>query len=75
MLFILALGTGAGIKSLVNDSLTMGFDDYRLSRSKSTIDLNILQKELIQRGGSLATSLEGVPQGEVCAEEETEPSL
>lgn len=68
-LFILAVFVGVVTKSLLHDSLTIGFDDYKLSRSEKIIDLNQLQKELIRNGGSLAAP-ETVPRGEVCAEEE-----
>lgn len=69
LLFLVALLTGALVKSIVNDTLTIGFDDYKLSRSPNVVDLNILQKELIQNGGTLATSKEPVPRGESCSEE------
>lgn len=68
-LFILAVFVGAVTKSLLNDSLTMGFDDYKLSRSEKIVDLNRLQEELIRNGGSLAAP-ETVPKGEACVEEE-----
>lgn len=67
LLFLVALALGAFIKSFANNSLTMGFDDYKLSRSEKIVDLNRLQKELIQNGGTLATS-EPAPRGEVCTE-------
>ena len=66
LLFILALASGAGIKLLVNDRLTIGFDDYRLATTKNVIDLNRMQKELIQRGGTHRE--ETAPQGKTCAE-------
>ncbi len=68
-LFLLALGAGVLIKSLVNDSLTIGFDDYRLSRGENRVNLNTLEKELIQNGGSEATKQAATP-GETCAESE-----
>ncbi len=67
LLFVLAVGGGALIKSLVNDTLTIGFDDYRLSHSAS-IDLNTLQKDLIKNGGTLATTKQSRPIGKSCAE-------
>jgi hypothetical protein len=69
LLFLLALFAGAAVKSLVNDRLTIGFDDYKLSRSENIVDLNLLQKELIENGGTLATSEEPAPRGESCPEE------
>lgn len=69
LLFLLALLTGAAVKSWVNDWLTIGFDDYKLSRNENLVDLNILQKELVEKGGTLATSEEPAPRGESCSEE------
>ena len=70
VLFLLALSMGVVIKSLVNDTLTIGFDDYKLSKTKAAVDLNALQKDLIKYGGSLAVSGEVPPQGESCRETE-----
>lgn len=56
------------IKALVNDRLTIGFDDYRLSRARNIIDLNALQKEVIRSGGTLATTEKSRPLGKSCAE-------
>lgn len=69
LLFIVALLLGAFVKSIVNDTLTIGFDDYKLSRSEKIVDLNVLQKELIKNGGTLATSETPAPRGESCGEE------
>jgi len=70
LLFLLALFAGASIKSLLNDSLTIGFDDYKLSRTETKVDLNTLEKDLIKQGGSLATTAETPPRGKSCFEEE-----
>jgi len=66
VLFFFAVLSGFLIKTLVHDSLTMGFDDYRLTTKNDAIDLNLLQKELIQQGGSFATSERPALQGESC---------
>ncbi len=66
LLFILAILGGAGVKILVNDRLTIGFDDYRLASTKNVIDLNHLQKELIQKGSSRKEATP--PQGKTCTE-------
>jgi len=66
VLLFLAVLSGFFIKTLVHDSLTMGFDDYRLMTKKDTVDLNLLQKELIQQGGSFATSERPALRGESC---------
>lgn len=69
LFFLLALLAGAMVKSFVNDRFTIGFDDYKLSRNENIVDLNILQKELIENGGTLATSEEPAPRGESCPAE------
>ncbi|MDP2837941.1 MAG: hypothetical protein Q8O53_01520 [Candidatus Moranbacteria bacterium] len=69
LIFLVALCFGALIKSNLNDTLTIGFDDYKLSKA-NTVDLNALQKGLIKNGGTLATSREVPPQGETCQEEQ-----
>lgn len=66
VLFFLAIVCGFLIKTSIHDSLTIGFDDYRLTIKKDTVDLNLLQKELIQQGGSFAISERPVLQGESC---------
>jgi len=67
LLFLLALGIGSSLKALVNDSLTIGFDDYTISRDKDITDLNALEKKLIQDGSTLKKQ---VPKtGDTCAEE------
>lgn len=66
VLLFCAVLSGFFIKTLVHDSLTMGFDDYRLTIKNNTVDLNLLQKELIEQGGSFATSERPVLQGESC---------
>jgi|GEM_PF-6013345 len=67
LLFLLALGTGVAIKSLANNSLTMGYNDYRLTKGE-TIDLSALQKELIKNGGNNATKARDAADGEMCEE-------
>lgn len=66
MLFIIALCIGAATKLLVRDSLTIGYDDYRLSSSPNTLDLNRIQKDVIRNGGSLAVNEKSVPTGQSC---------
>lgn len=66
VLLFLAVVSGFFLKTLVHDSWTMGFDDYRLTSKNDTVDLNVLQKELIQQGGSFATTDRPVLQGESC---------
>ncbi len=67
-LFIVAFLCGVLVKSLVKDSLTIGFDDYTLARSP-TLELNQIQKELIQKGGTLATGENNTLfKGESCSE-------
>lgn len=68
LLFLVATAFGFLTKSLVHDSWTMGFDDYRLSENRITLDLNLLQKELLAKGGTLATSKTETPRGDSCSE-------
>lgn len=68
-LFIVALSVGAFTKSLLNDSLTIGHDDYTLSRNQGIIDLNILEKALIQK--TISSSENSIAlKGETCTEED-----
>lgn len=69
--FVTAFLVGFGVKSFVNDRYTIGFDDYRLSKG-AVLDLNILQKELIRKGGSLATATKQTPRGKSCSSLEEE---
>lgn len=68
LLFAFTVIAGIAVKSIANDSLTMGYDDYRLP-AKAGVDLNALQKELLKSGGSLAAGQETIPRGESCTEE------
>lgn len=72
LIFLVALGFGAGIKSLVHDHLTMGYDDYRLVTRDGSVDLNALERELIHRGGTTARTGASAREGESCAETEGE---
>lgn len=47
----------------------MGYDDYTLSRDKTILDLNIIQKQLIHEGGTLATDKADTPNGPSCSED------
>lgn len=67
-IFIAALLLGALAKSLANDSLTIGHDDYKLARPEKIIDLNLLEKSLIQKKGD-APEIPTTPKGESCAPE------
>ncbi len=67
-LFLATLCLGAFTKSLVNDYLTIGHDDYRLTQPGKTIDFNLLEKSLIR---NTETTPENpiIPKGETCTEE------
>lgn len=56
ILFVLAVLLGATIKSAVSDSITIGFEDYKLAPSETLIDLNAVQKQVLREGGSLSLS-------------------
>lgn len=66
LLFLLALAIGLGIKSSLNDWLTIGFDDYRLSRAHNLTDLNLLERQLLEQGESLAAEKEPRLVGDSC---------
>lgn len=68
ILFVIAVVVGASFKAWVNDTITIGFDDYKLKESTQSLDLNKIQKELIANGGSLALVEKNVPQGKTCSE-------
>lgn len=68
ILFLLSLCVGVLTKSLLNDSLTIGHDDYTLARPEKITDLNLLEKSLIENPQTFADA-PAVPKGESCAEE------
>lgn len=53
-LFVGALLIGIGIKAAAHDSITIGFEDYKLSQSDNIVDLNALQERLLTEDGSFA---------------------
>ncbi|MBP9728316.1 MAG: hypothetical protein KBD27_02980 [Candidatus Moranbacteria bacterium] len=67
IIFIMAFVVGIGAKTLVRDSITIGYDDYTLPEPDTVVDLNTLEKELIKNG---TTEREPVPQGDTCSNEE-----
>ena len=68
VLFLIAASLGAVVKSFANDRLTIGYDDYRLSPNTDTVDLNVLEKNIIANGGSFATKANSIPKGDTCTE-------
>jgi len=66
ILFIVAFFLGFGIKSLIRDTVTIGYDDYTLPQPDTLVDLNTLEKELIKNG---ITQEKPVPRGDTCKEE------
>lgn len=64
-LFVLALIAGLGIKSLARESITIGFDDYKLASSANTLDLNAVQKRVLSGAGEVPA---GAPEGAQCTE-------
>lgn len=69
ILFLVAVVFGFTLKSLVRDSITIGFDDYRLVESSRLVDLNLLQKEVLKNDGALATKKTAVASGATCSEQ------
>ena len=72
LIFLVALGIGAGIKSLVHDHLTMGYDDYRLVTREGSVDLGARGRVKKNSGGTTARTGASAPTGETCAEIEGE---
>lgn len=68
VLLLAGMLLGVAAKSLAHDTLTMGYDDYRLSQSTNIVDLNVLEKEIIENGGSFATKTHAIPKGDTCTE-------
>lgn len=68
ILFIVAFIVGVGVKSLLNNVLTIGYEDYTLKGSENALDLNLIQKNLIEKGEALAVGENVTPSGEVCSE-------
>ncbi len=66
---IIALCFGVVVKVLVHGTLTIGYNDYTLSRDQGIIDLNTLEKHIIARGG-IAASVASVPSGDTCSDME-----
>lgn len=67
LLFLLAVLLGASIKAVASDTLTIGFEDYKLAPEGVSIDLNTVQKQVLRKGGSLTLS-GNIPEGEVCSQ-------
>lgn len=67
LLFLLAILFGASIKAVASDTLTIGFEDYKLAPEGTSIDLNTIQKQVLRKGGSLTLS-GSIPEGEVCSQ-------
>lgn len=68
VLFLLSLLIGAAIKTSVNHTLTIGFQDYLLMPPEKLVDLNTVQKEVLRSGGSLSLSKSSVSRGQVCSQ-------
>lgn len=69
LLFLVAAVFGFTLKSLVRDSITIGFDDYRLVENSRLVDLNLLQKEVLENDGALATKKTVAASGATCSEQ------
>lgn len=67
ILFVLAILMGATVKSAVSDTLTIGFEDYKLLPAEKLVDLNGVQKQVLGEGGSLALSGTAA-QGKACSQ-------
>lgn len=56
-LFFLAFAIGMGLKLWFGLWITIGYEDYHLTHAPKTLNLNALQKNFIEQGGSLAYEL------------------
>jgi hypothetical protein len=68
ILFAIAFLAGAGFKSILRDTLTIGFDDYTLAPAESRYDLNAVQQQFIGKGSSLINGNAG-RQAATCSQE------
>lgn len=48
ILFALAFVIGAAIKTVASETITMGFDDYKLAPKEMLYDLNAMQKKFMR---------------------------
>lgn len=67
IIFVISFGLGIGVKSLLNDVLTIGFEDYKLKGSENALDLNRVEKNVIAKADNTEEK-NPVPYGEVCPE-------
>lgn len=56
LLFVFGFLLGTAFKTAAYDRLTIGFEDYRLSRPATLVDFNRVQERVLQDGGTLAVS-------------------
>lgn len=64
--FVVALFLGMGIKSIAIQTITIGFEDYKLAPKETLYDMNLVQQKVINQGN---VSLKNDPRkGGVCLE-------
>lgn len=68
--FVLGVCGGVLIKASAKQVFTMGYDDYRLPKPGTTVDLNAVQRTVLRGGGSLAVSEGALPTGAMCLRDE-----
>lgn len=56
LLFFLGFFVGIVFKTSLHNVLTIGFEDYRLTDSRTLVDFNQVQSDILAKGGSLAVS-------------------
>jgi hypothetical protein len=66
ILLFVAIVLGAALKTVASGMLTIGYQDYQLKPSETIIDIGALQKEMIEKGGSM--SVDGEPSRASCSE-------
>lgn len=65
MIFALGMVLGFGVKTLAQESITIGYRDYSVSKNE-VYDLIALQKKVSENGGT-ANFSGGIQQGGACA--------
>jgi len=65
VLFIVAFFVGYSFKIAAAQVITIGFDDYTLPPQETLLDLNVVQKKMIENGSAFKS---GVAPGDACSE-------
>lgn len=66
VLFIVAFFAGVGFKAVATQTVTIGFEDYTLPPKETLLNLNAVQKKMIENGNAFIGN--DAVQGGVCSE-------